>query len=341
MLRENAVYLITNSAQRFYFTHFYSTEGFVIINGENKFFVVDSRYYFSAVKKVKNGFKVINGGFEKTLEILKSFSKKELLVSYEKTSLKLAKLLEGEGFCLSDCDEDLKALRRVKSNQEIRLIKKACQITETALKRVIPLIKEGVKEVEIAKELERQFKALGAEGPSFETIVAFSKNSAIPHHKTSNKRLEKNSAVLIDFGCLYKGYVADMTRTFYFGEPSKEFKSAYKSVIKAFSKAEEGITAGLEAKKADEIARKSFEEDGFEKFFTHSLGHGVGVEIHEAPTLSKRSNEVLENNQVFTIEPGLYFNDKFGIRVENTVVLENGKVKSLIKTSKKLVVIKP
>ncbi len=341
MLRKNAVYLITNSADRFYFTSFSSSEGFVIISGDNKFFIVDSRYYFSAKKRVKNGFKVINGSFEKALEILKSFSQKELFVSFEKTSLAFSKTLEGEGFILKDCDSCLRSLRKVKTAKEINLIKKACKITESALKNVLPLIKEGVKEKEIANEIERQFKILGASGPSFETIVAFGKNSAIPHHETSNERLEKNSVVLIDFGCVYKGYCSDMTRTFYFGEPDKAFKSAYKSVIKAFSKAEKGITDGLETKFADALARDCFKEDGLDKFFTHSLGHGVGIDIHEAPSLSPKSSEVLENGQVFTIEPGLYFNGKFGIRVENTVVLENGKVKSLIRTSKRLVVIKP
>ena len=277
-------------------------------------------------------------GFKnEAFEFLKSTGKKDLYIDYTKTSISEAEEYGELGFSLKDCSKDMVASMKIKSDEELKNIKKACAIAEASLKCVLPLIKEGISELELAAALEAEFKKHGASNPSFETIVAFGKNAAVPHHETGSTRLKNNECVLIDFGCLYKGYCSDMTRTFFYGKPDKQFKKAYEAVLEAHLAAEKGIYAGIECVAADKIARDILEERGYGKYFTHSLGHGIGVNIHEPPAVSPKGKGTLENKMVFSIEPGVYLDGKFGIRIENTVTLRGGKVVPFMKTTKKLV----
>ena len=182
-------------------------------------------------------------------------------------------------------------------------------------------------------------RQLGAEDVSFDTIIAFGVNAAVPHHETSSDTLKENSCILMDFGCKYKGYCSDITRTLYFGQPDSEFLSAYDLVLSANVLAEEEIFAGMTGKNGDKIARDYLDKNGIGQYFTHSLGHGIGLNIHESPYLSRKGEEVLTDNMVFSIEPGVYFDGKFGIRIEDTVLLSGGKVKRLFNDDKKLIVL--
>ena len=342
MLGRTGAYLITDQSTRLYFTGYSSTDGYLVFINDKKYFVIDSRYIYAAKRALKGtGIEPKLGSLKETLALLGESGVKEVFVDYTKTTLDMAQQLTLSGFHLSDCAEEIKEARITKTEKEIALIKKACSIAEKAFKMLIPFIKEGVTEIELATRLENNFRALGAEKPSFETIVGFGANSAVPHHETGRTKLTENSVVLIDFGCVYKGYCSDITRTMFFGKPTAEFKKAYKAVGDAFDAALYGIREGMSGEVCDSLARNSLKAAGLDKYFTHSLGHGVGVDIHEDPYLSPRGKRNILADNVFTIEPGVYFDGKFGIRTENTVVLTSEGVKSMVDLPRSLKVIKP
>ena len=341
MLGKNGVYLITDPATRLYFTGYSSTDGYLLLVDDKGYFVIDSRYFYAAKRAIKGTpYEAVNGAHKELAELIKGTGCKVLYVDFSKTTMREAQTFAFLGVELKDCHEEVVGARIVKNERELRYIKRACVIAEQSLNAVIPEIKEGVTEGYIAALLECEFKKRGAEKPSFDTIVAFGANAAVPHHETGSTVLKRDSVVLIDFGCKYKGYCSDITRTMFFGTPSKEFKEAYGAVRAAFEAAYVGIREGMTGKVADGFARDVLKERGLAQYFTHSLGHGIGVDIHEDPALSLRGETQLLNGMVFSIEPGVYLDGKFGIRLENTVTLENGKVKSLVSLSRNLKVIK-
>ena len=342
MINANEVYLITDEKQRLYYTGYQSTDGYLLLGQDFTCFVIDNRYYHAANALLsKKGVKVILGSDYTALQLVMQEKGLDTLgIDFTKTSLADYNTFLGMGFKLKDIAQELKDAMMVKSPVDLKKIAKACKIAQTALKQTLPFIKEGVKEREVAAKLEYNMKMLGASGTSFETIVAFGKNSAIPHHVTGETVLEKDMPFLIDFGCIYQGFCSDMTRTFFYGKPSKEFKDAYNAVLKAHMTAAENIKDGTDCITADNYARSVLAEVGLDKYFTHSLGHGIGVFIHEAPGLSPRGKGELKERMVFSIEPGVYFNDKFGIRIEDSVTIENGIVKSFMTYTKKLVTLK-
>ncbi|MBD5585258.1 MAG: aminopeptidase P family protein [Clostridia bacterium] len=229
----------------------------------------------------------------------------------------------------------------VKQSYEIDNIKKACEITDRAFKELLPRIKEGMTENTVASELEYLMRKYGASGTSFSTIVAFGKNSSIPHHETGEDRLKFGDIVLIDYGCKVGGYCSDCTRTFLFGDDKKhdEFKKAYAHVLKAHMLVKENVTDGITGREADGFARDYLRTYGLDKFFTHSLGHGIGINVHEHPMLSPKSLDVLKDGMVFSDEPGVYFEGDFGIRIEDTITLSEGKVISLTNSDKNLIIL--
>ena len=335
MLGQSGLYLITDDKTVGYLSGYRTDDAFVVFDDDKKLFFIDSRYYFAVKKALPSGWQAVLGSQKEAFEYIASRGK-TLFVDYRYTSLSTYERLKNLGVEVSDFSAEITAMMIVKTDKEIAYIKKACAIAEKAFKNTVKTLKVGVTESEVAAYLEAEFKRLGASGTSFDTIVAFGANSAVPHHQAGSKKLEKNTVVLMDFGCRYKGYCSDMTRTFFFGKPTKEFTAAYKSVLKAHLAAFNGITDGMTGLEADKIARDSLCADGFGKYFTHSLGHGIGVNIHEAPTLSPKGTVPLKNGMVFSIEPGVYLDGKFGIRIEDTTYLENGKVVTCMKVTKNL-----
>ena len=194
-------------------------------------------------------------------------------------------------------------------------------------------------EIELRDAIEKNVKNLGGE-TAFDTIVAFGANSAVPHHETDSTKLTLNSPILVDMGAKVGGYMSDITRMAFFGTPSEKFCSCYDLVLKANLMALQNITENTLTDVADGYARNVLKDNGLDQYFTHSLGHGVGMEIHEYPTLSKKMSVPLKNGMVFTIEPGVYFDGEFGIRIEDTVLLIDGKVERLFSDDKKLLIIK-
>ena len=333
--------LITDEKQRQYFLGFHSTAGYVMLTPKGTTFVVDSRYISAAKKALEpKGIEVILGAdFSPLKTKAEELGVKTIAIDFTKTTVSAFEYYKTLEFEFVNASKEIEQLASIKTEEEISYVKKACQIAEKAWLDVLPIIHEGMTERELANELEYRFKKFGASGTSFDSIIAFGKNAAVPHHETGDTKLKKNQCVLMDFGCLYKGYCSDMTRTLFFGEPDEKFLKAYLAVLTAHVKCAEGITEGMLGKEADQIARDHLKSLGYGKYFTHSLGHGIGVNIHEFPTLSPKGESALKENMVFSNEPGVYLDGKFGIRIEDSAYISNGKYKSFMKDDKALVVI--
>jgi Xaa-Pro aminopeptidase len=204
---------------------------------------------------------------------------------------------------------------------------------------ILKSIKPGVTETEISAEMEYTMKKLGAKGPSFETIIAAGKRSAMCHGTATDHPLQKGDAVVLDFGVIYRNYCSDMTRTIFIGEPDGELKKIYGIVLKAQLAALDCLVSGLRAYDADKVARDIITEAGYGTNFGHSLGHGVGVEIHEEPRLSSKSEDILQDGMVFSVEPGIYVEGLGGVRIEDMVVLTGGRPRNFTTSTKELIII--
>lgn len=227
----------------------------------------------------------------------------------------------------------------IKTQEEISKLQMASKIADDCFKYICNEIKVGMTEKEIAKKMDRFMFDKGAEALAFETIVGSGVNSAQIHSSPTDRQIENGDIILLDFGCKYQGYCSDISRTIFVGSVSEEQRQIYNIVLEAQLTATKNIKAGMQCCEADALARDVIKNNGYD--FAHSLGHGVGVEVHENPVISpKNDKEKLENNMVFTIEPGIYLENKFGVRIEDTVVLENGNVKSLNNVTKDIIIIK-
>lgn len=324
---------------RKYLTGLSTSFGYVVTDKNGTTFYTDARYLEGAKNALSStGIEVKEFKGKKT-DILSGY--KTVAIPVAKTLYSDYKALKEAGFEIVDSTPSFEKAMSVKSEYELQLIKKACEIADTSFCELLGLIKEGMSENEVAANLEFLMRKHGASGTSFDTIVAFGENSSVPHHETGNRKLKFGDIVLIDFGCKYGGYCSDCTRTFLFGEDNihTEFKKAYEHVLEAHMLAKEKITCNMTGREADAISRNCLKQYGLDKYFTHSLGHGIGINIHEFPNLSPKSESVLLNNMVFSDEPGVYLEGKFGIRIEDTVTLEKGKVVSLTNSDKKLIIL--
>jgi Xaa-Pro aminopeptidase len=220
---------------------------------------------------------------------------------------------------------DIESIRRCKEPQEILAIRKAIRIATDAFSAVLNKIVPGNTEREIANELDCTMRLLGAEGPSFETIVASGPRAALPHGRPTDKKLEAGELVIIDFGCQLDGYCSDETCTVSLGETSKQMKEIHEIVFGAKQKGIEAVRAGLPVKELDMVVRGFIEEKGYGEFFGHGTGHGVGIAVHELPAVTTKGEGILEESMVITVEPGIYIPHVGGVRLEDMVLVrENG-----------------
>lgn len=337
---QNAL-IITDYIDRKYFSGIDVAEGVLVLYRGGGAYFTDLRY-FSAAKPIieKNGMTAIKYlGLESLYAFVNEKGFTSLGVDYSTTTVKEYNEYKTFGLEIFDCSDIIDKKKAVKDADELSLIVKACKIAEKAYHTAIKEVKVGITETQLKDRIESLMTEFGAKGPSFETIVAFGANGAVPHHVTGDTKLKENTSILVDMGADVDGYFSDLTRTCYFGNPDKKFLDCYDAVLKANLKAEEEITAGMTTDKADAVAREYLKTKGLDGYFTHSLGHGVGTRIHEYPTLSPRKSTVLEEGTVFTVEPGVYFDGEFGIRIEDTVVIKGGKVERLFSDSKDLMIL--
>ncbi len=332
--------VVTQPDYRFYLTGFESSFGVVIADSDGARFLTDSRYLEAAKSKVNGGIEVSEYPRGESLaSLLKGY--KSLGVSLSKTFASEYLSLKEAGFEIVDSTPAFEKSMAVKSKDELQKIQAACVAADKSFTSLLSQIKEGMTENDVAALLEYLMRQNGASGTSFSTICAFGANASVPHHETDETKLKFGDIVLIDFGCKVGGYCSDCTRTFLFGDDGKheQFKQAYEHVLKAHMLVKEQFAAGMTGRAGDAIARDYLAKFGLDKYFTHSLGHGIGINIHEAPNLSPKSESVFEDGMVFSDEPGVYFEGNFGIRIEDTVTLEGGRVKSLTNSDKTLTIL--
>lgn len=331
----------TQNDLRFYLTGFRSSFGVVVADSDSVTFYTDSRYLEAARKSLaEKGITVAEYPRGARLcDLLKGYEC--IAVPFDRITADDYNSFVSAGYSLFDSAAAFKAAMAVKTEAEISNIRLACKAADAAFAELLPQIKEGMTENEVAALLEYLMRGYGASGTSFETICAFGSNGSVPHHETGNTKLKFGDAVLIDFGCKFNGYCSDCTRTFLFGDDGKhgEFKELYGKVLTAHMLVKERFTSGMTGKQGDAIARDYLKTHGLAQYFSHSLGHSLGINIHESPNLAPTDGSVFLNGMVFSDEPGIYIAGKLGIRIEDTVALLNGKVVSLTDSDKNLTVL--
>lgn len=340
--------IITSEENRRYFTSFHSSNGILIVTKKDALFLTDSRYIEAAENTIKNcrvaEMKKLK---EQVPEIVKELglSHKVLpkfLVESEKMNVSYLKYLRStfKRFRLSTVgtDEIINSLRIVKNQYELDCIIQAQRIAEKAFDNILNFIKPGVSEKDIALELDYFMLKNGAESLSFDTIAVSGKKSSMPHGVPDGKLIEKGDFITMDFGAVVNGYHSDMTRTVCVGEPSDKQREIYNIVLTAQESALSVIKAGVNAKTADSAARDVIKNAGYGEFYRHATGHGVGIEIHEAPVVAGNPKTVLQAGNVVTVEPGIYIPDEFGVRIEDMVYVTDDGCINLTKSPKNLII---
>ena len=328
-----------------YFTGFTGTTGVALATKKGNFFYSDFRYRSQAEAQVsKMGFEfreVSRGSLKFVGEHAEKLGLKK--IGFEDNNVTFAmyqKLKEVFKAELVPVGEKIMYERMIKSDEEILMIKKAIEISDIAFSEALKVIKEGVSEREISAYMEYIQKKNGAEDKSFETILASGVRSAMPHGVASNKKIQKEEFITMDFGAYYNGYVSDMTRTVYYGNNITErHKEIYNLVLEAQILGINTIKEGMMSDDVDKVVRNFLTEKGYGEYFGHGLGHGIGVEIHEFPYLSSASHIELKENMVVTSEPGLYFDGWGGVRIEDDVVVKKDGREVLNKSNKELIII--
>lgn len=314
--------LIENPADVFYLTGLWFSAARLLLKPDKAVLLVDGRYFGQAQGKVPCEVVLAEKeALAKAVKGLKRVRFDSSFVTVEKAQLLAKSAPNVEWFPVS---RPLKELRAVKDEEELGKLKAAARTTAEGYRHIAKRLEEGVVEEEIALEFEVFCRKKGASKLSFEPIIAFGENSAYPHYRAGKSRLKKNQAALCDLGAVVDGYRGDMTRVYFHGEPPEESKRFYALVKQAHDLAFEKARPGIKAGELDAIVRAFFEKEGVAKLFTHSLGHGVGVDVHEYPLLRFDGDDrdaALEPGMVFTIEPGLYLPGVGGARYENTVAM--------------------
>lgn len=332
--------LITNPYNRRYITNFTGSAGVALITNTESFFITDFRYIEQATEQATE-FKIIkhNGTIE---DEITSLTKKTNIkrLGFEEQSITYAQyVLYEEKFSvhLIPVRDIVETIRATKTEEEITILKKAAKIADDAFVHIQNYIKPGVKEIDIANELEFFMRRQGAISSSFDIIVASGPRSALPHGVASDKVIENGELVTLDYGALYKGYCSDITRTVAVGEISEKLMTIYHVVLEAQKRGVKGIRPNMTGKEADALTRDYIEAEGYGEYFGHSTGHGIGLEVHEGPGLSPRSDIVLQKNMVVTVEPGIYLPEIGGCRIEDDIVITESGNERLTFAEKKLI----
>ena len=343
ILKRGQAALITDELNIRYLCGVPFTDGMLVITPEKAYILTDSRYIEAVRREASDGFETLlmTGSLSELINSVLSENGTES-VGYEEASLSCLrkriyeeKLSRYNFFPLSRKAE---SMRSVKDAVEKENIVRAQRIAESAFEYILGFISPDVTEADVALELEYRMKKNGADGIAFDTIAVSGKNSSMPHGVPGRQKLGRGFLTM-DFGAKYCGYCSDMTRTVCIGEPDAEMKVVYETVLKAQLNALGNIKAGMKCSEADALARNVIEKAGYGKCFGHSLGHGVGLYIHEPVNLSPRSEDVLSAGNVVTVEPGIYIEGKFGVRIEDMVYVTDSGCENLTKADKSLIIL--
>ena len=331
-----------------YLCGFTGSAGFLLVEPGGSTFFSDVRYDTQAHEEVKSAKVVIarKSVLETVAQILSRRKRKtrgsSLGIEADHCTVAEKKRLNAllpSGIRLKDAPAIVERLRMVKDEDEIQRIREAVQLGAKLFDRTVEVIRPGIKEVEVAAEMELTARRGGAEEMSFPTIIASGARSALPHGRASEQAISPGAFVVCDFGVILSGYCSDQTRTVWVGSVATDARPAYGAVREAQQAAIQAVRPGITVGEVDSAARKVLKKAGLGRYFTHSTGHGVGLEIHESPRVAQGQPEVLKSGMVITIEPGVYFPGKWGIRIEDMVVVTDGGCEVLTPTSKEFLAV--
>ncbi len=324
----------------FYYSGFRSADAYLLITHDKRYIITDSRYTIQAKEQspqfelydIKNGLENL---FSRVGEISIGIEEDNLsLKQYRRFKRKLRGNHE-----FVEAQKMIDAPRRVKDEDEIRRIAAAEAVGDAAFEYILPKIRTGVTEREIALELEFFMKRQGASALSFDTIAASGARSAMPHGLASEKTIERGDFLTLDFGCVFEGYCSDMTRTVVVGEASERQREIYEIVLQAQRAGIDAAKPGCVCSTVDGAARKIIAGAGYGGNFGHGLGHSVGIEIHESPSFSPRCTDILKPGNVITVEPGIYIEGFGGVRIEDLIVIRDNEPVNLTKSPKDLIIV--
>lgn len=337
--------LIFSEENRLYFTRFASTDGCLLITPSGALFYTDSRYTEAAARvlgeeAVHNSdimFDELNALFtEAGVQTAAIENDRLTLAEFEKLSGKFPEIEFNVTSALSNA---ISEIRMVKTDSEISCIKQAQAIAEQAFEHICGFIRPGVTEKAIGLELDHFMLSHGADRLSFDTIAVSGVNSSMPHGVPSDKKVAYGDFITMDYGAVVNGYHSDMTRTVIVGKPTERQSLVYNTVLQAQLTGLAALQEGVSGFDADKAARDVIRAAGFGEYFGHSTGHGVGVEIHEAPGLSVRSKHILQAGNVVTVEPGIYLPGEFGVRIEDMVLITKNGYENLTNCPKELIIL--
>jgi Xaa-Pro aminopeptidase len=353
-LRENLAttrfdaFLVSHLPNIRYLCGFTGSAGLLLVAEERSVFFTDVRYDTQAHEEVKSAKVVIvrKASLAAVGEFLakRHTRRHSLILGFEAEHFTVAQKkrlseLTPAGVRLKDAPSLVERLRMVKDEEEVRRIRKAVKLGATIFEKGLEVLRAGVKEVEVAAEMEFAARQAGADGMSFDTIIAAGARSALPHGRASSQPIPAGAFVVCDFGVILSGYCSDQTRTVWVGSSPEDAHRAYEAVREAQEAAIEAVRPGVAVGEVDTAARKLLKKSGFGRYFTHSTGHGVGLEIHESPRVAKGEREILHPGMVITIEPGVYFPGKWGVRIEDMVAVTSGGCEVLTPTSKEFLAV--
>lgn len=343
--KKTAALIISEENVR-YFTGFTSSNGYLLVTADTAVFLTDSRYIEAAKNNITTCDEVCEfKSVEQTLAPLaENLGVRSLCVEQSRMTLSQLELFKkympfAEFITDSSLDDEINNQRSIKTKEEAEKIGRAQAIAELAFDHILKFINPGVTEKEIALELDYTMLRSGADALSFETIAVSGKNGSMPHGVPCQKKIENGDFITMDFGAVFDGYHSDMTRTVAVGGVTDKQLEVYNTVLEAQKAGLSAIKNGISGKEVDEAARNVIKSKGYGQYFTHSFGHGVGIEIHEPPYESPKSTAILKSGNVVTAEPGIYIEGQFGVRIEDMVLVTDGGYYNFTKCKKELIVL--
>ncbi|MBR6816752.1 MAG: aminopeptidase P family protein [Clostridia bacterium] len=335
--------LITSKENMQWYSGFSGDTGWILVTHDAEYFITDFRYMEMAEKELEQGrfcfVQERTGGVIPGMEKLIGDPAATVGIEYEKLTIRQKQAFDQEwGFAYVSIDGIMHELRTVKTPDEIARMREGAAIVEEIFSHMLTVIRPGVSEYDLLAEMQYRMNKSEAR-PSFDPIIAGGPNSSLPHAVISARKLQIGDFLTMDFGVLYKGVCTDFTRTVALGGVEEELELIYNIVHKANLETEAGIRPGVSAKDVDAIARNIIADAGYGAYYGHGGGHGVGVEIHEAPWLSTNSTDVLQENMVLTVEPGIYLPGKGGVRIEDMVVVTKDGIDNFYTATKDLIII--
>ncbi len=337
--------LIISQTNRRYLTEFVSSLGYLFVTKEGSFLLADSRYEEAAKKQAKGCSVILFSKLADTIkQLITEHKLKRILLECSAFTLTEAERIESifnqagaESVRSKTLDKLICDMRIIKTSSEIAKIRRAQHITEDSFNRTIKLIREGVTERELALDLEFRMRASGAESVSFDLIVLTGSKTSMPHGVPDDTRVKSGDFILFDIGATFEGYHSDMTRTVALGKVSSSQKRIYNTVLNAQLEALSAVREGVSCAEIDKAARSYIDNAGYQGLFGHSTGHGVGMDIHEAPSVSPNNEFILQSGMVITVEPGIYVPGKCGVRIEDMAVVTSDGCINLASLPKELI----